>query len=98
MATALIIAVLFVLSLGLGTHVARHLVIYLVILAAAVLPVIVVGSYYSSSGSPLWILFTDLLGERQAEYAEWHAAAIGAGLLSGIVQHHRRRGRERLQR
>ena len=97
MTTALIFAALFVLSLGLGTHVARHLVIYLVIAAAAVLPVIVIGSYYSSSGSPVWILFTDLLGEEQARYAEWHAAAIVAGLLSGIVIYNRRRNRDRLQ-
>ena len=97
MTTALTFAILFVLSLGLGTHVARHLVIYLVIAAAAALPIIVVGSYYSSSGSPIWILFTDLLGERQAEHAEWHAGAIAAGLLSGIVIYNRRRNRQRLQ-
>lgn len=98
MTTALLIAVLFVLSLGIGTHVARHLVIYLVLAAAAVLPVIVISSYYSSSGSPVWILFTDLLGEKQAQHASWHAGAIAAGLLSGIVIYNRRRNRDRLQR
>ncbi len=97
MATALLLATFFVLSLGVGTHVGRHLVIYLVIAAAAVLPVIVIGSYYSSS-SPVWILFTDLLGEQQAQYAEWHAAAIISGLVCGIVIYNRRRSKERLQR
>ena len=98
MITALLLAVFFILALGLGTHVARHLVIYLVLAAAAVLPVIVVSSYYSSSGSPLWILFTDLLGEQQAEYAEWYAGAIAAGLFTGIIVHNRRRSRERMER
>ena len=98
MATALLLATFFVLSLGVGTHVGRHLAIYLVIAAAAVLPVIVIGSYYSSSGSPVWILFTDMLGEQQAQYAEWHAAAIISGLVFGIVIYNRRRSKERLQR
>jgi hypothetical protein len=91
----LLFAVIYVLALGIGMHVARHFAIYLIIAAAAILPAVIFASFYSSSGSPAWILFTDLLGEQQAQYAAAHATALALGFMHGMVLQIRRGGQER---
>lgn len=89
MPTFLLAAILFALAIGIGTHIARYFTIYLVIGAATALPAIVLSNYYSSSGSPAWTSFTDLLGEAQAINAQLHVDAILAGLVVGVVVHRR---------
>ena len=91
----LLFAVFYVLALGIGMHVTRHFAIYLIIGAAIVLPALILASFYSSSGSPIWILFTDLLGERQSQHATAHATALLLGFLHGMVLQMRRKAQER---
>jgi hypothetical protein len=91
----LLFAVIYVLTLGVGMHVARHFAIYLIVAMATVLPAVIFAQFYSSSGSPIWILFTDLLGDRQSQYATAHATALLLGFLHGVVLQFRRRGSER---
>ena len=74
------------LALGIGTHIARHMPIYLTLGAASLLPLFI---YLSVPGlseqKPLTTLFLDLLGESQAEHAGKHLLAIAGGFTHGFL-------------
>ena len=84
--TTILFLVLYVLTLGVGMHIARHIPIYVMLGVASLLPFFI---YLSIPGlseqKPLTTLFLSLLGESQAEHAGKHLLAIAGGFTHGFI-------------
>ena len=93
MFTGVLAAVLFVLSAGVGQHVARHFGIYLMLGMASLLPLFIYLSIPAfSEQSPITYFFLSLLGEEQAHNAKLHLLAISGGFVSGFFWQMLRKG------
>ena len=86
MATPLIAMVLYVLCLGIGQHVARHIGIYLMLGMASLLPLFIYLSIPAiSEQKPITYFFLSLLGDEQAGNAKLHLLACAGGFGHGLI-------------
>ena len=78
--------VLYVLTLGVGMHIGRHIPVYLMLGAASLLPFFI---YLSVPGlseqKPLTTFYLRLLGDSQAEHAGKLLLAIIGGFSHGFI-------------
>ena len=86
MVTAILALVFYVLSLGIGQHVARHVGIYLMLGMASLLPLFIYISIPAmNEQKPVSYFFLSLLGEEQAGNAKLHLLACLGGFVHGVI-------------
>ena len=85
-ATVVLLLILFAFSIGFGAHLAAFFHIYLMLAAAALLPVFIAANFMEEGfTSRAWAVFLDLLGEGNADYGSVFGWTMLAGLLIGFL-------------